>query len=341
MSIAVLIDRNPPPIIRETQHPTALEANALLAEAGVQKTAAYGEEGASDLEDWAEAVCRYAAATRFARAHGLKTTTDVDQTGTLLDLRAFATRVELHQPKDNVIGAARSTPYALTQAFATHAQRPFLICRNDSDTDLPYPTLSDGMKTAQGWRVSRSYPAEELVWKQVTGPDKAYPVVYIANNGEMPSDLGFQAYGAGGLSMLQARVPMGYEARFFVVDGTVVSGAGAIEHFTPFDRQRQSIHGVTHPVFEGKRNSPDYPLILPSMADVLDKAAARITPDFIRDLGVKDFALDLFMNTATAQIGVVEVNPVNASGFYANDGVAVYTRLAETLLARAGAAVAA
>lgn len=72
-------------------------------------------------------------------------------------------------------------------------------------------------------------------------------------------------------------------------------------------------------------------------ADMIEAIAA----DFVRDLTIQDFALDLYMNLATAKIGVVEVNPINGSGFYANDGVEVYTRLAEALLKRVPVATAA
>jgi len=330
--LAVLVDHNAPKQIEGSTHPTVIAANRMLEETGVTETMS---SSGIDLEDWAEAVCRYAGAASFAHRHRLPVTTTLGETGRLIDLRAHRTRAELFAERHaTLISAPRSTRYATAPSFLRHAARKIVICRNDAEASgfASYPTLDEGMAIASTWG------AEELCWKQATGPDKAYPVAFIANNRRLPPDIGLNAYSAGGLSMLQERVEMTFETRYFVVDREIVSGAGAVEAHTPFDRRPETTIGATHAIFERRRN------VGPAAFDGgvarrLDDAAPAIAREIAFDLGVNDFTLDLFVNGATDEIGVVETNPITASGFYANAGFSIFSKLGKALLRSALATV--
>jgi hypothetical protein len=338
-ALAVLVDAETPPLaggsVLESLERRVAAANALLAAAGVVQETSVDH---LDLEDWAEAACRYAYAARFAKKREFALISEIASVNSkTIDLRAFTTREEsFFGAPANLIAAARSTPYATTDTYARHAGRRFVVCRNDEEDDrlAAYPTLSEGIGMAREW------PSSQLAWKQIDGRPKAYPIAFMPNDGSLSRSVGFNAYAAGGRSLLQERVKMTFETRFFVIDGEVISGAGAVERRTPFERDDKTTTGLVDHMFECVRNS-GRERAFPTLAADLEAAARTIAPEFAADFGFGDFVLDLFINGETGDIGVIETNPISASGFYANDASMIVTKLAEALATRVAAQIAA
>ena len=130
--------------------------------------------------------------------------------------------------------------------------------------------------------------------------------------------------------LVQQWVPMTYEYRFFVVDGKLVSGAGCVEEFTPFNhagvfpfdpqmRERRgngiAAHGNT-PVEVREDLVQRYTEFATEVADVLPAHMNTIV-------------FDVALNADTGEPLVVEFNTLPNSGLYASDVYAVYCALVQ------------
>jgi hypothetical protein len=107
---------------------------------------------------------------------------------------------------------------------------------------------------------------------------------------------------------------MNYEYRVFVVDGVPVTGAGCVEARTPLENTT-----LFDPWMENKRNQsePEEDISLAARY----KAFAHRVAFFLKEEGLLDYTLDLFHNSS---IGIVELNPIHHSGFYACDYSAIF-----------------
>ena len=118
--------------------------------------------------------------------------------------------------------------------------------------------------------------------------------------------------------LVQDRVDMSCETRFFAVDGRVVSGAACIEAHTPVDREE--VEGVTAAVFEHKRNGGDL-FHDPVLARDLEAYAATVAAEAAQE-GLENLVIDVAIGRDGVPI-VVEMNPAINAGLYANDPAAI------------------
>jgi hypothetical protein len=164
-------------------------------------------------------------------------------------------------------------------------------------------------------------------------PGKSLPLLsytleegFEASDGERMffDDVGFhfaRYEGDPAALLVQERVTMTHETRFFVIGGKVISGAACIEHHTP---QQTPYHDdVLPPVWEIARNS--------GQMDERDlgsrKSTAREMWSFAWDVAaqIAAEAPDLTAYTLDVALGaddrplVIELNPAAMSGIYANN----------------------
>ena len=125
--------------------------------------------------------------------------------------------------------------------------------------------------------------------------------------------------------LLQDRVEMRDEYRVFVVDGEPVTGAGCIEHHTPWDR----VPGhAFDPQVEAVRGSGEIRQDA-TLAQHYRDFAHRIAQEFARERpAMTDYVLDIAHLGDRAPV-VVELNPLPASGLYASDVDRLVKRIAE------------
>ena len=133
--------------------------------------------------------------------------------------------------------------------------------------------------------------------------------------------------------LVQERITMTHETRFFVIGGVVVSGAACIEYHTP--QQRASRSALLPPIFELGRNSGE----MDDRGYVERKATASRLVDFAFAVAaeisaeapeLQDYALDVALGADGVPL-VIELNPVSSSGLYASDPARIW----QAILARA------
>ena len=122
-----------------------------------------------------------------------------------------------------------------------------------------------------------------------------------------------------GLTMVQDHIKMHYEYRIFVINGQPITGAGCVESNTPlendilFDCKLEDTRGK-------------FPVDLPEVADLYREFAQDIACPELAKEGMKDYVLDLFMD-GNSNIGIIELNPIHKSGFYAIDYNALFNAI--------------
>lgn len=121
--------------------------------------------------------------------------------------------------------------------------------------------------------------------------------------------------------LVQDRLDLRKETRFFLARGEPVSGAGCVREHTPLQRDPANVVGITHAVFRDRVSDKDL---------VTDRRAASVMEEFVRRAGADLYAelpdlehvvIDVAMSGDEPVI--VEMNPYQASGLYANDAAAV------------------
>ena len=152
-----------------------------------------------------------------------------------------------------------------------------------------------------------------LALKLVDGPVKAYPVEFLTAN-ELPNeDFLLAALHQGGRTLVQEKVAMTQETRFFVVDDAVVTGSECVLEWTPLARA-----GL--PVGDGIATRANVELAARmnvaarAFAIALSSHAPKFSPNYV---------IDLYYDPARDVVGVVELNPILASGRYASDDEAI------------------
>lgn len=316
----------------------AANMHRLLDEAARLGARIEPEDRIFDYEDWSEEVGRRLAAMKAAARLDLSIVGPNDlatmSNGVVLDLRG--PMLKFGGPRgfgvsDPVVLVMADDPpvYATSAAFAARAGRTIRICRNDDEADVgSYPSLKETL------RELGEQGHASVMWKMATGAAKAYPVAEISTSTPIEEDVAWATVHMGGLSMLQGVRRMLKETRIFVIDGEVVCGAACIETHTPDDRTRiPVVDGVTT-TFELQRGSGAFVSNDRETARRMADFACQCASDFQAE-GLFDYSLDLFVDGDTGEIGVIELNGVNASGLYANDVDAIFLALAETLARRA------
>ena len=126
--------------------------------------------------------------------------------------------------------------------------------------------------------------------------------------------------------LAQDFVMMEHEYRFFIVDGMVVSGAGCIEEFTPFDRD--PAEGPFSAILRRRRGNSLIPAIDEPL--VVGAPLVRRYIEFIEPIAAANggtVVMDVATAAATGEPLVIELNTLPNCGLYASDVDAVYLAL--------------
>lgn len=130
--------------------------------------------------------------------------------------------------------------------------------------------------------------------------------------------------GYGDAVLLQEHVEMRKEYRCVVVDGQVVSGAGRVPQFTPFDRLADGAWDAR--VVDVAGSSDVIELSTEELA-AYQYLAGQATERFAKEHGLVHYVLDL------AMVGddpvIVELNPTMNFGLYANDPERIVKAISE------------
>lgn len=227
--------------------------------------------------------------------------------------------------------------YAETLTFQNNAGRRIAICDMPGgdpefplfvDTPLagtpPQTSLTEALTNFEGCRVAvkQTWPLKAMNIRYVDvstgGAGTAARDVFA----EDPFHV-MRFEGDRNALLVQDAILMTHETRYFIVDGVPVSGAGCVEAHTPLDRDPNLVVGVTHSVFEKRRN--DGVVIRDAAAAAALDEAARV---FARQLyeevpDMRFVVMDLALG-ADGQPLIIELNPYQNSGLYANDPVSIF-----------------
>ncbi|MFE6966984.1 ATP-grasp domain-containing protein [Agromyces sp. NPDC057679] len=163
--------------------------------------------------------------------------------------------------------------------------------------------------------VVKTVQSKKGIWfNEISGPDDAQRFVDDAI-----MDIAFHMLGAPRAFLVQQHVTMEYEYRLFVVDGQVVTGAGAIEEHTPIDATCRPFNNAVR-----KNRALHSPIEdRPDIVDELVYFGQHIADEIKAGPGVNltRYVLDV----AIGENGplIVEFNSMLNSGLYASDPTAV------------------
>lgn len=132
--------------------------------------------------------------------------------------------------------------------------------------------------------------------------------------------------------LIQEKIPMTHETRFFVARGRVVSGAACIEEHTPLDREPGT--DILAPVFEIRRNGGQRVRdedVAKRLVAFAERAAEMIVAE---EPELRNFVLDAAIGPDGKPV-MIELNPLVGSGLYANDPKAIAEAFVEDMIRRA------
>lgn len=231
-------------------------------------------------------------------------------------------------------GAA--TRYACNPAFEAVAGRRVLLA------DLPGKDMRPGHRITDRVATLRADGVERILLKWMAEAKKVGNLILEPDDDphEAVRDwLGWEAIhfeGQQDAVLVQEYLPMQREARFFVIDGRIVTGSGKVPEATPLTRFARELRGTSlghrRPSewwdysTDGQRLAPE-PRATCSFAG---KAAHELAS---ADPGMRDFVIDV----ATTERGpvVVELNPVTRSGLFASNPYWIVEAIAEAVKSRA------
>ena len=201
-----------------------------------------------------------------------------------------------------------ASAYFNTKTFKEYARREFKICKFAPDAIVA--TIEEmGLNKAAIKHI---------------GP-KQTPLCFLKTTKDVVNQLyDFYEYEFARLDgdncLVQEFVTMYNEYRVFVVDGKPITGAGCVEDDTPLE----NVHLFNHCMQKVRGHSPS--LGYKDLAQEYKFAAKALARSFAQE-GLRDYALDLFYHPDSKTIGIIELNPISHSGFYAID----YSRLFEAI----------
>lgn len=310
-----------------------------------------GINGRADHEDWTEAALQLREVLRSGLETEITWATKGERRSALISgeecapalMGAVSGRDEVRDglvwpvPENRI--AAR---YAQTDTFRRYAGRRVAVCdmpgepapRRAGAPDVPL-SLVDALTLFEGRRA---------VVKQVL-PIKAMGLKFLGEvrkggaakaSREVFADDPYHAVhyeGEPGALLVQDEVRMSFETRYFVVAGKPVSGAGCVETHTPLDRDPALVRGVTHCLFEETRNN-GRPVAAPQVGERLEAFVRRVAADMAAENPeLTHLVIDAALNDRGEPI-VVEMNPYQNSGLYANDPGAVFGPVLDRIGAR-------
>lgn len=276
-----------------------------------------------DYEDWMESSAILAAI--LAGGHAARIRLDrylppIEISGTpspdmVLGRVPLSARVFLSLPDE-----VRAMEYATSDVFRRHAGRRIAVC------DVPG---EGGRAERDLYEAITRWAGQPVVVKQVQ-PAKAWPLLFADVPADATADwargwildeVGYhfaRFEGDRDALLVQDRVDMSCETRFFAVDGRIVSGAACIEAHTPIDREE--VEGVTATVFERTRNE-GYLFRDLSLARDLEAYASAVAQEAAQE-GIGNVVIDVALGPGGKPL-VVEMNPAINAGLYANDPAAI------------------
>jgi len=223
--------------------------------------------------------------------------------------------------------------YAELEGFQANAGRRLRLADMPGDRASAgdrKPVFGKGLtSTDLGTAMAELSPGTVIV-KQVY-PGKSLPLLsydldddFTAPEGKdlFLDDVGFhfaRYEGDPAALLVQEKVTMTHETRFFVIDGKVVTGAACIEHHTP--QQIDAPEDVLSPVWEITRNSGE----MDARVKIERRRTAVTLWNFAWDvaLEISKEAPELDAYTLDVALGddgkplVIEMNPAASSGLYA------------------------
>jgi hypothetical protein len=240
--------------------------------------------------------------------------------------------------------------YAELETFHRHAGRKLALANMPGDPEGcgdRTVVFGEGLNsTALGDAMASVSPGAVIV-KQVY-PGKSLPLLtYDLDEAFKPADgdglffedIGFhfaRFEGDPAALLVQEKITMTHETRFFVIGGKVISGAACIENHTP---QQTPYHDdVLPPHWEITRNSGE----MDTREHMDRKRTALAMWNFVHDVctEIAEEAPELHSYVIDVALGadgkplVIELNPVASSGIYANnigyifDAIVEYAKVA-------------
>ena len=235
--------------------------------------------------------------------------------------------------------------YAELKTFFRHAGRKMKLADMPGEKRPQYrktTAFGSTLNTTYLYDAMVSMGPGGIVVKQVY-PIKALPVRSYSIDEEtreedcqnmFTDDIGYHIAhyeGDVGALLVQEKIAMTHETRFFIINGTVVSGAACIEAHTPQQRAK-NITGVPA-TWEVERNSgnfddrpqderEDTASLLWDFACQVCEEIRQEAPEF------HSYVVDVALG-ADGKPLIIEFNPASFSGLYANDTSAIFSAILE------------
>lgn len=225
-------------------------------------------------------------------------------------------------------GTGLANHYAELAAFHRHAGRRVALAHMPGDPEMARPRAPIGL-APEGrplGEVLLAFSGQSPLVKQVY-PAKTLPLVQLhpapgMNASEAESlffdEVGFHISrfeGDRNALLVQERIEMTHETRFFVIGREVICGAANIEAHTP---QQNPGSAQLMPVFEIRRNSGEI-LEDREAAAKLIGAAEKIAGEIALECpALEHYVLDLALGADGAPL-IVELNPAENAGLYGID----------------------
>lgn len=321
--------------------PRGAHCDDLREEISLLTGLSIGVNPRADHEDWTEAALQLREVLRAGIETEITWPSGRERRSALISGEACADAVLGAVPASDEVRDDLCWPlpqnraavrYAQTDTFRRHAGRRVVVCDMPGD---PAPrgaaaprdplSLTEALTRFEGRRA---------VVKQVL-PIKAMPLRFL---GVIPEGGAAKAArevfaddpyhpirfeGEPGALLVQEEVRMSFETRYFIVDGVPVSGAGCVEAHTPLNRYPALVRGVTHCVFEETRND-GRTVEAPEIGERLEAFVRRMAADLAAEKpNLTHVVMDVALSCRGEPI-LVEMNPYQNSGLYANDPAAVF-----------------
>lgn len=181
------------------------------------------------------------------------------------------------------------------------------------------------------WHIYNENEDQTIFWKNASRP-KAHTGVFHSKK-EMKDYFIYRSpvYLDEDIPMLMSKeVPMQVEYRFFIVNHTIVTGAGCIDTMHPGfsahkrdDTNYLDYNKSISTIVEAQRGSRA--LLNPGAATTIVRRMYEKVQEIIEDLkGITEFTdrsyvIDMYHNWKTDEIGMVEMNNIHNAGFFASD----------------------
>jgi hypothetical protein len=235
--------------------------------------------------------------------------------------------------------------YAELDTFRLHAGRKLMLADMPGDRNLAgsrKPVFKESLKSYPLYTAMTEIKASTVIVKQVY-PSKSLPLyAYDIHDDTTPKeaedmfldDVGYhfaRFEGDPAALLVQEKILMTHETRFFIIDGKVVSGAACIEDHTP--QQRPGNTRGLPPVWEVLRNSHNMDARTiderKKTASMMWDFAVRVCAELAQEAPqLHSYVLDLALNADGDPI-IIEFNPAGRSGLYASDTSAIVSAILE------------